>query len=232
MLEPLLSPSVNGTDARFELSGFGPVASAARAMQLIARHQPTRVILVGIAGSLRSELVVGTARSFRQVTCVGIGAGTGMNHKSADEIGWKHWVSTDLTGAESQEGIGDVLPLAPSLTDATDLGGELLTVCAASASEKDVARRLARYPAAAAEDMEGFGVAVACFFGGIPLEIIRGISNRGGDRDKRNWDIEGALYAAGELTLKALHCRPRGTLSSKEDHRDTTSSSGDFDLSE
>jgi futalosine hydrolase len=204
LLEALVSPSVNGTDALFELCGFGPVASAARAMQLIARHQPTRVILVGIAGSLRSELAIGTARSFRQVTCVGIGAGTGANHKSADEIGWKHWISAGLAGAHPQDGIGDVLPLAPSLTDATELGGELLTVCAASSNETDVAMRLARYPAAAAEDMEGFGVAVACYFGGIPLQVIRGISNRAGDRNKRNWDIEGALHAAGSLTRKVL----------------------------
>ncbi|HUG68921.1 MAG TPA: futalosine hydrolase [Pirellulaceae bacterium] len=217
LLEPLVSPSVNGTDALFELCGFGPVASAARAMQLIARHQPTRVILVGIAGSLRSELAVGTARSFRQVTCVGVGAGTGMNHQSADEIGWKHWVSAGLTVAEPQAGIGDVLPLAPSLTDAMELGGELLTVCAASANDQDVAMRLARHPAASAEDMEGFGVAVACYFGGIPLEIIRGISNRAGDRNKSNWDIEGALHAAGSLTLKVLSAYTNGILSNNED---------------
>ena len=68
----------------------------------------------------------------------------------------------------------------------------------------DVAMRLERYPDAVAEDMEGFGVAVACYFGGVPLQIIRGISNRAGDRDKRNWDIDGALHAAGELTSKAI----------------------------
>jgi futalosine hydrolase len=63
---------------------------------------------------------------------------------------------------------------------------------------------LDRHPHADAEDMEGFGVAVGCYFGGMPLQIIRGISNRAGDRNKRNWDVEGALHAAGELTLKAL----------------------------
>ena len=95
-------------------------------------------------------------------------------------------------------------PLAPNLTDPTELGGELLTVCAASANESDAALRLARHPDATAEDMEGFGVAVACYFGGVRLQIIRGISNRAGDRDKRNWNIDGALHAASALTLKTL----------------------------
>ncbi|MDA1050552.1 MAG: futalosine hydrolase [Planctomycetota bacterium] len=203
-LEPLLSPSGRRADSVLELCGFGPVAAASRTMQLIAVHQPAQVILVGIAGALRPELEVGTARSFRQVTCVGIGVGTGANHKSVGEIGWKHWVSAGSAGDEPEAGIGDVMPLAPNLTDPTELGGELLTVCAASANESDAALRLARHPDATAEDMEGFGVAVACYFGGVRLQIIRGISNRAGDRDKRNWNIDGALHAASALTLKTL----------------------------
>lgn len=83
-------------------------------------------------------------------------------------------------------------------------GRDLLTVCAASANPADVSMRSRRYPDAVAEDMEGFGVAVACYFGATSLEIIRGISNRAGDRDPRNWDINGALRAASELTLKTL----------------------------
>ena len=203
-LAPLLSPLLGETGGLFELCGFGPIASAARTMQVITRQQPTRVVLVGIAGSFRSELAVGTARSFRQVVCVGVGVGTGADHQSADDIGWQHWASAGVASDESPAGIGDVLTLSTRLTGAMELGGKLLTVCAASANETDVAMRLARHPDADAEDMEGFGVAVACCLAGTPLQIIRGISNRAGDRDKRNWDIAGALHAAGELTLKAL----------------------------
>lgn len=203
-LEPALSSTVRRADGLIEVCGFGPVAAAARTMQLIAMHQPTHVILVGIAGSLRPELEVGAARSFRQVRCDGIGAGTGAGHKSASEIGWKHWAPADAGREEPQVAIGDVISLTPSKADASDLGGELLTVCAASANESDVAMRVERYPNAVAEDMEGFGVAVACFFAAVPLEIIRGISNRAGDRDPSNWNIDGALHTAGQLTLKAL----------------------------
>lgn len=203
-LEPILASPVARAGGRLELCGFGPVAAAARTMQLIATHKPQRVILVGIAGSLRAELAVGGARSFWRVACDGIGAGTGANHKPAAEIGWKHWQPASTVAGESQAGIGDVMPLVPSLTHTPELSRELLTVCAASANESDAAMRTKRYPDADAEDMEGFAVAVACFFGGVPLEIIRGISNRAGDRDQRNWDIDAALQAAGRLTLQAL----------------------------
>ncbi len=48
----------------FEVCGFGIVAAAARTMQLIAKHDPNRVLLVGIAGSFGNELAVGTATMF------------------------------------------------------------------------------------------------------------------------------------------------------------------------
>ncbi len=203
-LEPILASPVRRADGLIELCGFGPIAAAARTMQLIAMHQPKQVILVGIAGSLRPELEVGTAHSFRQVRCDGIGAGTGADHKSAGEIGWQHWSPVNPAPDQGYAGVGDVIPLAPRLIDTWKLSGELLTVCAASANEAEAAMRVERYPDSMAEDMEGFGVAMACYFGAVPLQIIRGISNRAGDRDQRNWKIEEALQAAGQLTIKAL----------------------------
>ncbi|NDH95322.1 MAG: futalosine hydrolase, partial [Planctomycetia bacterium] len=68
--------------------------------------------------------------------------------------------------------------------------------CAASATAEDAATRLEEFPTAVAEDMEGFAVALACRLAGVPCQIIRGISNRAGDRDKARWQIEPALRAA------------------------------------
>jgi futalosine hydrolase len=75
----------------------------------------------------------------------------------------------------------------------------LLTACAASADAADVAVRRRLFPTAVAEDMEGFGVALACRLAGVPLAIVRGISNDAGDRDKRRWQIGPALEAAASL---------------------------------
>lgn len=80
----------------------------------------------------------------------------------------------------------------------------LLTACAASATADDAALRRHIFPAAVAEDMEGFGVALACRLSGIPLGIVRGISNTAGDRDKARWQIEPALAAAADLAAEIL----------------------------
>jgi len=59
-------------------------------------------------------------------------------------------------------------------------------------------------PIIAAEDMEGFGVAIACRIMNVRLSIVRGISNRAGDRNHAGWQIETAMAAvANEI---ANHC--------------------------
>ena len=68
-------------------------------------------------------------------------------------------------------------------------------MCAASATPAEAKHRYHRY-GSAAEDMEGFAVAMACQLQDVPLEIIRGISNVAGDRKKLNWQIEAALNSA------------------------------------
>jgi nucleoside phosphorylase len=52
--------------------------------------------------------------------------------------------------------------------------------------------------------MEGFGVALACALARTRLAIVRGFSNRVGDRDSRHWRIPAALAAARRLTLEVL----------------------------
>src|SRR6185436_14254323 len=69
----------------------------------------------------------------------------------------------------------------------------LLTACAAADGDAQVADRRQRHPAAAAEDMEGYGVALACALAGVPLAIVRGIANRVGDRATAGWAIGDAL---------------------------------------
>ena len=178
--------------ANIELCGFGPIAAAARTAFLIRQHQPEHILLLGIAGGFDDKLVA-TALEFGSVVCDGIGVGESDNFQSAAEIGWSHW-SQQNPSVE----IGDELQLA-----AVDSTHRLLTVCSASADAVQAKRRQKRY-VAAAEDMEGFGVAMACKMAGVPLRIVRGISNVVGDRDKKNWKIKEALTAAEELAVKII----------------------------
>ncbi len=187
-----------------EVCGFGPVAAAARTSLLIARHQPEMVLLAGIAGSLDPSCVVGNAYEFYRVRSYGIGVGDGTQFQSADKIGWNQ-----LEG-ESGFKFDDVGDAINSSNESSSLdcqfktSGELLSVCAASASptEAKVKKRLC--PDAIAEDMEGFAVAAACVMNNVPWVIVRGISNLAGDRVKSNWQTDDALQKAAEHVSQIL----------------------------
>ncbi len=191
-----LSPSfvgcIQNTKSKLVVCGFGPIASAIRTIQLITQYSPKQVLLFGVAGTLNARYEVGTAVEFSETICFGVGAGSGENFLSASEMGWKHW-QCDPEIADS------ILLRADGLTAAVPL----LSCCSASADERDVQWRLKKYPNAVAEDMEGFSVAAACRFAGTPLRIIRGISNRAGDRDKANWRVREAM-AAVEQSIREV----------------------------
>ena len=203
-LEPMLAaPTAQG--CRVELCGFGPVAAAARTAQLLTEHAPDRVLLVGIAGRLDDQLVIGDAYRFKRVACYGIGAGSGGDFVPAAVLGWQQWPG-DAGDASDQTGsqIGDVISCAAGDRAGGGRADLLLTVCAAAANADDVRLRLQAFPGAAAEDMEGFAVAVVCRLQGVPFDIVRGISNTAGDRDKSHWQVAAAVEAAGWLALQIM----------------------------
>jgi len=203
-LAPLLAVCP-GDQQRIELCGFGLVAAAARTAALIAAHAPTRVLLVGIAGRYDDRLAIGAAYRFERVACFGVGVGSDERFVAAGALGWHQWPGDPPSPATV---IGDVIDCGwPSAAAAAD-GGLLLSACAAAASPGDVAVRTKLVPAAAAEDMEGFAVALACRLAGLPLEIVRGISNTAGDRDHAHWQIPRALTAAADLTRSLLEGPP------------------------
>ncbi len=115
-------------------------------------------------------------------------------------MGWPHW-----TDPLQDQTIGDELRLVAGDRRS---GGLLLSVCSASGTVEDERRRLNQHPNAAAEDMEGFAVALACRLAGVELEIMRGISNRVGDRNKSHWKMAEALEAVGRLAADRLSDNP------------------------
>lgn len=207
-LDPVLAPAM-AQGCSVALCGFGPVAAAARTAQLLAEHAPERVLLVGIAGRLDDRLVVGAAYQFERVACYGVGAGSGGAFVSAGAMGWRQWPGdADGMSPHGGDSIGDEIGNLTSCAVGSDDGGGqadlLLTVCAAAASAEDVRLRKQTFPAATAEDMEGFAVAFACRLRGVPVGIIRGISNTAGDRDTSRWQVATSLEAAGRLALQVM----------------------------
>ena len=184
--------------ALVEVCGFGPVASAARAAERLARLRPRHVFLVGIAGSFDpARHPVGSALTFSRVALDGVGAGEGEELLGPERLGLAQWRSPSDA---SRPAIVEELPVHPRDGDAA----LLLTVCSASDSEGMAAVRRRRHPEAVAEDMEGFAVALACSLADVPLTIVRGISNRVGDRHTKTWRVGDAMAAARVLALDLL----------------------------
>lgn len=199
-LHRMLEADFGGPGCAFQLCGFGPIAAAARASALISRYKPQRVMLIGIAGSFDSDRYpVGMACRFDRVVCSGIGVGMGSNHQSAQQIGWQQF-----SGGDAQPQIGDLIPLDSAFVEGVPLAGELLTCCSASANLEEARERRQLFPDAVAEDMEGFAVAMACSLARVPLQIVRGIVNRVGDRDSQTWRIDEAMSAAAEMATRLM----------------------------
>jgi len=190
----LLAPQLGELSPRttVEVCGFGPVSAAARAARTIETKRPSRVVLAGIAGTFCPDtLPVGAACCFRRVAIDGVGLGESDRFASAHDLGF------------SQVGqLEDVLPLES--IESICQQDLLLTCCAASDSAGMASERRVRHPTAKAEDMEGFGVALACHLAEVPLVILRGISNVVGNRDKSTWEVEQALRATSELLREVL----------------------------
>ncbi len=181
--------------ATIQLCGFGPIVAASRTTHLIARHQPKNILLTGIAGGFTDQVTIGSACVFQRVACYGIGVGSGQDFQSADELGWPQWLGNSIQ-------IGGAIELfVPNTTGS--LAPLLLSVCSASAGSDDASMRLQKF-AATAEDMEGFAVATACLLAGTRLTIVRGISNRVGNRNHVDWKIDDALSAARDLVLQIV----------------------------
>ena len=187
-----------------QVCGFGAVAAAARTSLLIARNRPQMVLLAGIAGSFDAQCSVGDAYEFHRVRSYGIGVGEGQQYRSAEELGWKH-VHEEADTIPC--GVGDVIYRVNEIEkqeNQSELKGELLSVCAASSSQSEADIKKKHYPEALAEDMEGFAVAAACVMHSVPWVIVRGISNRVGDRDRKNWQVERALKKTAEHVDRIL----------------------------
>jgi futalosine hydrolase len=177
------------------ICGFGVAAAAARTAGLLAEHTPEAVLLVGIAGAYDIEAhPMGTALAFNSVAAHGIGAGEGESFQGPASLGFPQWPASVEAGA-----VEDHIELQTPESD-----GLLLTTCAASDSPARAALLQERYPSALAEDMEGFGVALACHLASTPCWIVRGVSNQVGDRDATRWRIPSALAAARRRALELL----------------------------
>ncbi|MEK9523789.1 futalosine hydrolase [Streptomyces sp. NPDC087908] len=147
------------------------------------------VVSAGIAGGFQPLAPLGSVVVASAVVAADLGAQTPDGYLTVDELGFGrsvHPVPEALTGRIAAVLAAAGLPhtVAPVLTVSTVTG------------TADRAAELAGLrPGAAAEAMEGFGVAEAATGYAVPVVEIRAVSNAVGPRDRAAWRIGEALEA-------------------------------------
>ncbi|HET6358222.1 futalosine hydrolase [Streptomyces sp.] len=163
-------------------AGVGPAAAAATAATALALGSYDLVVSAGIGGGFQPHAPVGSLVVADAMVAADLGADTPDGFLPVDELGFGR--SVHLPPPELSARVAKALDAvyAPVLTVST------VTGTAARAAELSI-----RHPRAAAEAMEGFGVAEAAAAHRVPVLEIRAISNRVGPRDRAAWRIGQAL---------------------------------------
>ncbi|SDM53219.1 futalosine hydrolase [Fictibacillus solisalsi] len=184
------------------LAGVGPVAAAISTMKALHANTYDLVINAGIAGGFPDRAEVGSLVIAEEIVCADLGAESPEGFLSLDELGFGS--STRIPTESSL-----VLALSSALAD-TGLPvhtAPILTLSTVTGTQV-TADRLAEFePHAAAEAMEGYGVALAARENNLPVLEIRAISNAVGPRDRGAWKLKEALEAltsASKVMMEVL----------------------------
>ncbi|MFC5701454.1 futalosine hydrolase [Cohnella faecalis] len=172
-----------------ELAGVGPALAAARTARALARGRYSLVVSAGIGGGFVERAEVGTLVMASEIVAADLGAETPDGYLSVDELGF----GASRIAVES----GLAKAWADKLVEQgwTVCSGPILTVSTVTGSAETAFDRAARVVGAAAEGMEGYGVAAAAHDVGVPALEIRSVSNPVGPRDRAAWRIKDALTA-------------------------------------
>ncbi|MFE4175119.1 futalosine hydrolase [Streptomyces sp. NPDC056909] len=195
--------------------GVGPTASAVATATALAAspYDPPYhlVISAGIAGGFRHRAPVGSLVVADSIVAADLGAETPDGYLPVEELGFGrsvHRPPAELTtriakildaatagGAAATGGAATAASGPGSVQGSGTVLAPILTVSTATGTAARAAELTARHPRAAAEAMEGFGVAEAAAVHSVPCVEIRAVSNAVGPRDRASWEIGRALGA-------------------------------------
>ena len=165
-------------------AGAGPAAAAAATATALARTRYDLAVSAGIGGGFAPAVPVGGLVVADAIRAADLGSQTPEGFADAAELGY---------------GVVEYRPpaaLAAALAAATGaVLGTVLTVSTATGTAARAAELAARHPGAAAEAMEGYGVACAAALHGVPVAEVRAVSNPVGPRDRSAWRVPAALDA-------------------------------------
>ncbi|GAA0438044.1 Futalosine hydrolase [Actinoplanes capillaceus] len=180
-----------------EAVGVGPAAAAAGTARLLATGHYRAVLSAGIAGGFAGRAPVGSLVIATRSIAADLGAESPGGFLPIEELGFGSSVlDADPTLVK---GLVTALPEA--------IPGEILTLATVTGTAATADRLATRFPLAAAEAMEGYGVAVAASGAGLPFAELRAVSNPVGPRDRAAWRLADA-FAALRTATPALNALP------------------------
>ncbi|MEU4155771.1 futalosine hydrolase [Actinoplanes sp. NPDC026670] len=184
-------------DVVVEAVGVGPAAAAAGTARLLTGRAYRAVVSAGIAGGFAGRAAVGSLVIAARSIAADLGAESPDGFLPVEELGF----GTTVLDADPHlvKALQAALPGAVS--------GDVLTLATVTGTAPTADRLAARFPLAAAEAMEGFGVATAAAGAGVPFAELRAVSNPVGPRDRAAWRL-GDAFAALRAAAPALASLP------------------------
>lgn len=179
------------------IAGVGPAAAAASTAYQLAEKNYDLVISAGIGGGFVPTANIGDVVVANQLIYADLGAESPDGFISVDELGF------GSSRLETENSLVERVVAAFQRTGLTVVNGNVLTVSTATGTADTAVLHKERFPEAAAEAMEGYGVAIAAVMKQLPVLEIRTISNAVGPRDREAWRIREALEAL-EAASRAL----------------------------
>lgn len=165
-------------------AGVGPAAAAAGAATALAGGRYDAVISAGIGGGFAPVAAVGDVVVASRIAAADLGVRTEDGFTDVAALGFGACVRLPPPG------------LAEAAAEAAGaVRGPVLTVATVTGTATRAAELARLHPGAAAEGMEGFGVAEAAERHGVPVLEIRAVSNPVGPRDRAAWRVPAALSA-------------------------------------
>ncbi|TDF95959.1 futalosine hydrolase [Paenibacillus piri] len=181
-------------DSRFDVmtAGVGPILAAASTAAVLAAAQSAGyglVVSAGIGGGFAGRAELGSLVVSDAMVAADLGAETPEGFLSLDELGF------GFTRIDADSALAERVAGAFRAAGLQAVSGPVLTVSTVTGTTETARALEKRVPGAAAEGMEGFGIAVAARNCGLPALEIRAISNAVGPRDRDAWRIGDALKA-------------------------------------
>ncbi|AZK47631.1 futalosine hydrolase [Paenibacillus lentus] len=189
---------LNGADGfEVQLAGVGPIASAINTTAILASSTNTvaydLVISAGIGGGFHGIADIGSIVIATDIIAADLGAESPDGFLSLDKLGFG---SSQL---KADAPLSERLKQAVAGTNIPVCTGPILTLSTVTGTAETAESLSHRIPGAAAEAMEGYGVALAAHLHQLPVLEIRAISNPVGPRQRELWKINDALSALEQV---------------------------------